>query len=41
MLIIKMNELQFGVSSLLKVAGLMAVMLSLYGPSTLVQAQER
>ena len=36
-----MNGLQFGVSSLLKVAGLMAVMLSLYGPSTLVQAQER
>ena len=40
MLTIKMNEPQFGASSLLKVAGLVVAMLTLCGPSTLAQAQE-
>ena len=41
MLTIKMNEPQFGESSLLKVAGLVVAMLSLCGLPTLAQAQEQ
>ena len=41
MLTIKMNDLQCGASSLLKVTGLVVAVLSSHGLSTPVQAQEQ